>query len=137
MSPVPLPPTTPLLAPLAEWCLDTFDGLAPLLIGVEFRRETVALHPVELDSVDPISDLVGLTADPNWEVIVLIVDVVHIGGGRALNTPDAGLVAHARNRVDFSATVFDYACGQRRTLRNPGSIVRDTTQRLFSPESQR
>lgn len=131
MSPTPFPATAPLLGPLTEWCLDTFDGLAPLLIGVEFTADGAGFHPVELDPVDPVADLVGLQADPDWSAAIIIVDVLHSPSERMQDNIDGGLLAFACDRGGASTTRLDYPNGSRRVLRHPRGVLEAVCRALF------
>ena len=130
-SPAPFPATAPLLGPLTEWCLDTFDGLAPILIGVEFGPDIVGFHPVELDPVDPISDLVGLRADPDWSIAVLIVDVLHAQGEDLETNTFNGTLAFACDREGRSTARLDSPSGQRRSLRSSSGHLATVCTELF------
>lgn len=132
MSPAPFPATAPLLGPITEWCLDTFDGLAPILIGVEFGVETVGFHPVELDPVDPIADLIGLRADPDWSIAVLIVDVIHAQSQDLETNAFDGILAYSFDREGRSTARLDSPCGQRRNLRNKRGFLGEICAELFS-----
>jgi len=132
MSPIPFPATAPLLGPLTEWCLDTFDGLAPILIGVEFGTESVGFHPVELDPVDPIADLIGLRADPDWAIVVLIVDVLHAQAVDLETNAFDGVLAYACDRRGLSTARLDTPCGQRRNLRQREGFLAVTCADLFT-----
>ncbi len=131
MSPVPFPVTASLLAPISEWCLDTFEELSPLLVGAHFGAEQISFHPVELDPVDPLSDLCGLIADPDWDVVVLIVDVLHAHDGAHLWGIEEGQLAHGRDRTGASVTLLDLDRGPRRTLRQPHGTLRVAVDQLF------
>lgn len=132
MSPIPFPATAPLLGPLTEWCLDTFDGLAPILIGVEFGDDSVGFHPVELDPVDPIADLIGLRADPDWSIVVLLVDVLHAQTIDLETNAFDGVLAYACDRKGLSTALLDTPCGQRRKLRQREGFLAVTCSELFA-----
>ena len=132
MSPVPFPATAPLLAPITEWCLDTFEELSPLLIGAHFGADNVSFIPVELDPVDPLSDLDGLMADPTWDVVVLIVDVLHTHDRSQPFGAQEGLLAHGCDRERLSITLLDVGRGPRRTLRQPHEALCAAADRLFT-----
>lgn len=131
MSPVPFPATRPLIGPLTEWCLDAFDGLAPLLIGVEFGAESVGFHPVELDAVDPVADLIGLRADPDWSIVVLIVDVLHTQTQDLETGAFNGILAYACDREGITAARLDTPCGRRRNLRQREGFLATICAELF------
>lgn len=131
MSPQPFPTTAPLLGPITEWCIDTFDGLTPLLIGVEFGAEHVGFHPVELDPIDPLSDTVGLVADPEWDVAVLLVDVLHAIDNTETVTTRSGLLAHGHDRDGLFVTILDSPDGSRRMLRQTRGVLHDAIAELF------
>lgn len=131
MSPIPFPAIRPLLGPLTEWCLDTFDGLTPLLIGVEFGADTVGFHPVELDAVDPIADLIGLRADPDWSIVVLILDVLHTQSHDLETNASDGILAYACDREGQTAARLDTPSGQRRNLRRHEGFLAVTCAELF------
>ena len=131
MSPTPFPATAPLLGPVTEWCLDTFDELAPLLVGVEFTSENACFHPVELDPVDPVSDLIGMRADPDWSAAIVIVDVLHSPGQCGQDNIDDGLLAFGCDRAGASTTRLDYPNGSRRVLRHPQGPLETVCQALF------
>lgn len=128
MSPCPLSAYSPLLHPLARWCLDTFGEGPPMLVGVVLGDDTVRFQPVELDEVDPIDDLADLAAPDPWDVLVVIASTAEIDGSSA-----AGTVAHAIDRYGASATELDEPCGRRRTLRLIRGRLHDACVELFHP----
>ena len=132
MSPTPFPATSPLLGPITDWCLDTFDGLAPLLIGIEFGVDTVGFHPVELDPVDPIADLVGLRADPDWSIAVVIADVLHAQARDLETNAFSGILAYSCDREGLSQARLDTPCGQRRNLRHRTGFLPAVCAELFT-----
>ena len=116
MSPVPFPLAAPLLRPLASWCLDTFDGLDPLLVGVEFRDDTMALHPVHLDPIDPLQDVASLAAPDAWSAIVLLIDVIHASVALRHWISISGVMALAADRTGEIAGELDSGRGARTAL---------------------
>ncbi len=116
MSPVPFPLAAPLLRPLASWCLDTFEGLDPLLVGIEFRHDTMALHPVHLDPIDPLQDVATLAAPDSWSAIVLLIDVIHASVALRQWISISGVLALAADRTGEVAGELDSGHGARTTL---------------------
>lgn len=134
MSPIPFPATSSLLGPLTEWCLDTFDGLAPLLIGVEFGSDLVSFHPVELDPVDPVADLIGLRADSGWSIVVLILDVIHAQSQDLETSAFNGILAYACDSEGRSTARLDSPGGQRRHLRRKEGFLSTACAELFNAD---
>jgi hypothetical protein len=126
MSPCPLPTYSSLLRPLALWCLDTFGEGPPMLIGVTLGNENVHFQPVELHEADPIDDLSGLVAPEPWDVVVVVAPTDEIDLER-----HSGTVAHAVDRLGWSATELDEWCGRRRSLRTFRGRLHNACVKVF------
>lgn len=131
MSPVPFPLAASLLRPLASWCLDTFEGLDPLLVGVDFRDDTVGLHPIHLDQIDPLHDITSLRAPDDWDAAVLLVDVIHASVAVRNWISMTGIIAVAADRTGQTAAQLDLGTGSRTPIdRGLGPLARVCTEFL-------
>ena len=128
MSPCPFSAYAGLLRPLATWCLDTFGGGPPMLIGIVLGEENVRFQPVELGPDDPVDDLADLAAPEPWDVIVVVAETAEIE-----SVPQPGTVAHAVDRHGSSATELDEWCGRRRSLRLVRGRLHDACLDVFRP----
>ena len=125
-SPCQLSTHSSLLRPVAQWCLDTFGDDAPMLIGVAMGPDKVSFHPVQLSCDDPLTDLAGLAAPIDWDVVVAVVPT------RDVDAPYGdGILAHSADRHGASATEIDDWCGHRRPLRSARGRLHALCELMF------
>lgn len=116
------------LRPLALWCLDTFGEDSPMLVGVRLAAKKVHFHPIALSEEDPLTDLAGLAAPHDWDIVVVVAQTAE------LDSPHSGgTIAHAVDRFGGSATELDDWCGRRRSLRTLRGSLHLICLGMFDP----
>ncbi len=125
-NPCPLNARQSVLRPLALWCLDTFSEDHPMLVGIHLAADKVHFNPVQLSDEDPLTDLGGLAAPLDWDVLVVVATT------STLDSPHSGgTIAHAVDRFGGSATELDDWCGRRRSLHTLRGSLHSTMQAMF------
>ena len=82
--------------------------------------------------MDPIADLVGLRADPDWSIAVVIVDVLHAQAQDLETNAFSGILAYSCDREGLSQARLDTPCGQRRNLRHRTGFLPTVCAELFT-----